>query len=126
MKKVKFLRVPSGSKVRGIYASTSSGYIVPGEPCCPNEGGGFIGDITFDGGFLHFRKVDKDGKPMRDYGVASIKGERKAQIVGDAVAISADGFVIVFDEENEPQAAKPVPDASEQPAKPIQQGPQRR
>jgi hypothetical protein len=106
MKKVKFLRVPSSSVVRGIYSgATGGGYVVPGDACNPNEGGGFLSSVDFAGGFLYFRKVDKDGKPLRNYGVASIKGDRKANIEGDGVAVAAEGFVIVFDDEKEAQKA---------------------
>ena len=127
MKRVKFLRVPSGSKVRGIYSgSTAGGYVVAGDACNPNEGGGLIGSIEFAGGFLYFRKVDKDGKPCRDYGKTSVKGGKMVNIEGDGVAVSADGYCIVFDDEAKaqpqlPQATQANQEADPPPARPVQQ-----
>lgn len=113
MKKVKFLRVPSGAKVRGIFSGASGGgYVVTGDACNPNEGGGSIGEITFDNGFITFRKVDAEGKPCRDYGAVKTKGDKLHNIVGDGVAVSAEGYVIVFDDDESSQempTARPIP-----------------
>ena len=120
MKKVKFLRVPQGAKCPGVFsARTGGGYVLPGDPCTPNEGGGFIGSIEFEGGFLHFRKVDAEGKPLRAFGTVSAHGGRQVAVTGDAVSVSAAGFTMVYDEVPD-EVQKPV-EADPPPAKPVQQ-----
>lgn len=97
-KRVRFARVPTGSRVQGVYGPTKQ-YLVEGEDAEPNQGGGRIGRMELAGGQLYIRKVTGEGKPHRDYGTVAIKGDKKVKLQGDGVCVSAEGYVLLFDDE---------------------------
>lgn len=107
-KRVVFMRVPKGSRVQGVYNATDQ-YVTEGQAANPNEGGGCVGKMELAGGLVYIRKTDGNGKPHRDFGTVAVKGDKKIQLLADGVAVSAEGFVLAFNDE------------SEEPAKQVQQ-----
>jgi hypothetical protein len=121
-------------------------YVREGDPVDGNNGGGFIGSMELVGNTVHFKKVDANGKPHRDFGVvagrASVNAagadSKKVPLIVDAVCVSAEGFTVLYDEEQEPDtitvvaSGTIVPEPAQDPpsAQPVQkqnnQGQQRR
>lgn len=103
-KRVVFLRVPSGSKVRGIY-SAGTDFLVDGNPCPGTEGGGVLGSVELQGSQLVFRKVTAEGKHCRDYGTVSVRGETK-QLIADGASVGAHGYTVLFVDEDDGKRGK--------------------
>jgi hypothetical protein len=99
-RRVTFLRVPKGSHVQGIYGAKTD-YINEGDAADVNQGGGRIGRMEMAGGVLYFRKVDATGKPHRDYGTVAIRGGKRITLKADGVAVSAQGYQVLFVDEKE-------------------------
>jgi hypothetical protein len=104
-KRVVFVRVPTGSKLQGIHGADTQ-YLVEGQEAKGNEGGGRIGRMELAGGQLYIRKVDKDGKPWRDFGTVAVRGDKKVPLIADGIAVSAQGYVVVFNDEKDEQKGK--------------------
>jgi hypothetical protein len=104
-KRVTFMRVPTHSRLQGVYKATDQ-YIVEGQAATPNEGGGFIGRMELAGGLIYVRKVTADGKPHRDFGTVAVQGDKRTKLLADGVAISAEGFVVLFNDEKDEQRGK--------------------
>ena len=116
--RITFIRKQKGVLFQGI--SQEAVYLTEGMVVGAPQGGGRIGEMFLQDGLICIRKVDANGKPIRDFGTVSVGGGPK-KIVGDFVAVPSNETVsFVVSEEDAPDEA---------PAKPVQQqqqGQQRR
>ena len=120
-RKIVFAQKPGSFGIRGL-AGLHDRAIFVGKPCPGDQGGGIIADMELAGGnAIAVRKVDADGKPVRNWGQCPLttkNGQANVTLEGDGALVPLAMLeVAIFVDVPDVQPAK-QPDI-EQTAKPI-------
>jgi len=113
-KRIVYIQKQQGKTIMGI-GQTAARYLVEGMELPADRGGGKIGSMELLGDLVYIKKIDAEGKPLRNFGSVAMPRNLQRQLIADGVAFPVsltEG--ILFVEEN-------VEDFDPPPAKPIQQ-----
>jgi hypothetical protein len=109
--------------IQGICTAGGRG-VTLGDVCDGSDrhGGGFVGDMEVQGQVIVIRKVDKDGKPHRDYGKVAASPQQPLQSIrldnADGVLwplIMAEAVVFVDEPDQKKATAKQEPEPKKEP-----------